>query len=42
MNDKDDKFLLSKETGKTYLNPKYLNNIRKFTLIKNLCADCVD
>jgi hypothetical protein len=42
MNDKDDKFLMNKETGKTYINPKYLNQIKKFTLVKNLVADCVD
>jgi hypothetical protein len=42
MNDKDDKFLMNEETGKTYINPKYLNYIKKFTLVKNLVADCVD
>ena len=42
MNDKDDKFLMNQETGKTYINPKYLNSIKKFTLVKNLVADCVD
>lgn len=42
MNDKDDKFLMNEETGKTYINPKYLNQIKKFTLVKNLVADCVD
>jgi hypothetical protein len=42
LNDKEDKFLYDERLGKTVINPKYLNQIKKFTLVKNLVADSAD
>ncbi len=34
--------MVDKFTGKQYISPKYIQNIKKFTLIKNLVSSCTN